>query len=96
MKQDAELAKVMCSYYLKTILFWLCEFLGKYQWTYETLHERFIDFIDSVGICFAQKCLKHYFIPEMNLIDHIDDAISEKMSERCVSVKNDILNMIRL
>ena len=95
-KQDSELTKVMCSYYLKTILFWLCELLGKEQWTYETLYDRFIDLIDSISVCFAEKRLKHYFIPDMNLIDHMDDAISKKTSEKRVLIKNDILNMIRI
>lgn len=95
-KQDIELSKLMCSYYLKTSLYWLCESLEKERWTYETLYDRFVDFIDYIINCFKNKCLKHYFIPEMNLIDHLDDEMSKKVSEKCALIKNDWLNMIRL
>ncbi|CAF1573172.1 unnamed protein product, partial [Didymodactylos carnosus] len=95
-KQDLELSKVICTYYLKTILYWLCESIGKEQWTYETLYDRFIDFIDYAITCFEKKCLNHYFIPEMNLIDHLNDEHLKKLSEKCLLIKNDLLNMIKI
>ncbi|CAF2545161.1 unnamed protein product [Rotaria sp. Silwood2] len=56
-KQDLELSKLICSYYLKTILFWLCESIEKEQWTYETLYDRFIEFINYIIVCFEKKLL---------------------------------------
>ncbi|CAF1618317.1 unnamed protein product [Rotaria sordida] len=60
-KQDLELSKLICSYYLKTILFWLCESIDKEQWTYETLYDRFIHFIDYIIVCLEPKMFKTLF-----------------------------------
>ncbi|CAF2063789.1 unnamed protein product [Rotaria magnacalcarata] len=95
-KQDFELSKTICSYFLKTMLFWLCESIGKEKWTYETLYDRFIDFIDHAIECFERKYLGHYFIAEMNLIDHIDHGQLKKMIDRCISIKHDLLNKIKI
>ncbi|CAF2390358.1 unnamed protein product [Rotaria sp. Silwood2] len=93
-KQDLELSKLICSYYLKTILFWLCESIEKEQWTYETLYDRFIEFINYIIVCFEKKRLKHYFIPEMNLIHHFNDEQLKKLIEKCILMKNNLLTMI--
>ncbi|CAF4120162.1 unnamed protein product [Rotaria sp. Silwood2] len=95
-KQDLELSKIICSYFLKTMLYWLCESIEKKKWTYETLYDRFIDFIDYAIKCFENKYLSHYFIVEMNLIGHLNDENLKKIIDKCILIKNDSLNMIKI
>ena len=63
---------VLCSYHLKTLLFWQCEKIQGSEWTTHTgLAASMLCALDELLLCVASQYLPHYFIPECNLFDHI-------------------------
>ena len=63
---------VLCSYHLKTLLFWQCEKIPASEWTTDTgLAASMLCVLDELLLCVASQYLPHYFIPECNLFDHI-------------------------
>ena len=63
---------ILCSYHLKTLLFWQCEKIGALAWSICTgLAASLLSLLDELLLCVANQYLPNYFIPECNLFDHV-------------------------
>ena len=57
------------SYYLKTLMFWLCENSSTDSWTIQNLARHWLRLLDSVIEKLEKKTLPHYFVSSYNLLD---------------------------
>ncbi|VDI59937.1 Hypothetical predicted protein [Mytilus galloprovincialis] len=60
---------LLCSYFLKTIIFWLSEEINPSRWKPENMISCFLDCIRRLVYCVEYKACLHYFIPENNLFE---------------------------
>ncbi|XP_063406233.1 uncharacterized protein LOC134690187 [Mytilus trossulus] len=60
---------LICSYFLKTILFWLSEEPCPSDWKPESFFSCFLNCLRRLIYCVENKTCLHYFIPEYNLFE---------------------------
>lgn len=60
---------ILCSYFLKTLLFWLCEESEKDMWKPEDILSCFRACIYRLLYCVQYSTLVHYFIPQNNFFE---------------------------
>jgi hypothetical protein len=75
--------KLICSYYLKTIVLWYCEKSNQRDWTEERVVGHLLSLIDDLIIALKESNLPMYFMPKYNLMEQIKDGkeIAEKISD---------------
>ncbi|VDI01962.1 Hypothetical predicted protein [Mytilus galloprovincialis] len=61
---------LLCSYFIKTIMFWLSEEISPSEWKPENMISCFLDCIRRLIYCVEYKTCLHYFIPENNLFEY--------------------------
>ncbi|VDI01675.1 cyclic GMP-AMP synthase [Mytilus galloprovincialis] len=60
---------LICSYFLKTIMFWLCEESNPSDWNPANMIPCFMNCLRRLIYCVQYKTCLHYFIPENNLFE---------------------------
>ncbi|XP_052097275.1 uncharacterized protein LOC127732234 [Mytilus californianus] len=60
---------LLCSYFLKTIMFWLSEEINPSEWKPENMMSCFYNCIKRLIYCVEYKLCLHYFITENNLFE---------------------------
>ncbi|VDI81739.1 Hypothetical predicted protein [Mytilus galloprovincialis] len=60
---------LLCSYFIKTTMFWLSEEINPSEWKPENMIPCFLDCIRRLIYCVEYKTCLHYFIPENNLFE---------------------------
>lgn len=72
---------IVSSYYMKTVMFWMCEALPREFWREENLMKGYT-LAMSILIHFLLKCeIPNFFIPENNMIDHKDKDECRKIGK---------------
>ncbi|VDI24804.1 Hypothetical predicted protein [Mytilus galloprovincialis] len=66
----------LCSYFLKTTLFWLSDEVDMRKWTANRLLDCFVMCLCRLTYWITQKYIPNYFIPEHNMIDRLHDQQS--------------------
>ncbi|XP_052076242.1 uncharacterized protein LOC127714241 [Mytilus californianus] len=66
---DRECKELLCSYFMKTVLFWICEELPSSIWKPENLISCFMRCFRRLIYCVEYTICPHYFIPENNLFE---------------------------
>lgn len=61
---------LICSYFLKTIMFWLCEETNPLDWKPRKITLCFMDCLRRLIYCVEYKICLHYFIPDNNLFEN--------------------------
>lgn len=61
--------KVLCSYYMKTVLFWILEDVENLEWTRANLLRCLSSCIQRLHYFIMYKYIPNYFIPEHNMIE---------------------------
>lgn len=78
LQDSLALPKVLKSYHLKDMLFWVCEDIPTTQWRQDNLATIYLHLVDRLLHCLVGHRLPQYFIPENNLFDAIpDDFITD-------------------
>ncbi|XP_071162530.1 cyclic GMP-AMP synthase-like receptor 1 [Mytilus edulis] len=67
---DADCKELLCSYFMKTILFWICEELPLSLWKPENLISCYMKYFRRLIYCVEYNVCAHYFIPENNLFEN--------------------------
>ncbi|XP_052076604.1 uncharacterized protein LOC127714574 [Mytilus californianus] len=67
---DIDCKELLCSYFMKTILFWICEELPLSKWKPENLIFCYMRCFRRLIYCVEYKVCPHYFIPENNLFEN--------------------------
>ncbi|XP_071124025.1 cyclic GMP-AMP synthase-like receptor [Mytilus edulis] len=63
----SECKELLCSYFLKTILFWVSEELSQSAWKPDNLIPCFMQCFNRLIYCVEYSICLHYFIPENNM-----------------------------
>ncbi|VDI60227.1 Hypothetical predicted protein [Mytilus galloprovincialis] len=66
-EKHEDLKGLLCSYFLKTLLFWISEETDPYVWRPEKLIPCFKACLQRLLYCTRYSILSHYFIPDNNL-----------------------------
>ncbi|XP_052093524.1 protein mab-21-like [Mytilus californianus] len=69
---------LICSYFLKTIMFWLCEESSPIKWKPENLETCFMSCWRRLIYCVEYETCIHYFIPDNNLFEGRFSPIQHK------------------
>ncbi|VDI73421.1 Hypothetical predicted protein [Mytilus galloprovincialis] len=76
-EQNADLKGLLCSYFLKTLMFWISEELEPNVWRPDNIIPCFMACIQRLLYCVRYSNLPHYFIPENNLFYSRFNAMSK-------------------
>ena len=68
-KCDKEHKGVLCSYFIKTLLFWQFETTDQLFWEMKNLSGCIMFLLDELYICIQTGVLRHYFVPRFNLLE---------------------------
>lgn len=80
------------SYFLKTSMFWLCEEVPHAEWRADDkIGSYVLLLLHRLQSFLKSKELKHYFIPENNMIDHIPSSSLDNAIEKLSSCIQDPL-----
>ena len=73
--------KIICSFHLKTIVFWYCEKSDPQEWNEDTLVFHFLSLIDQLILALKEQTLPMYFMPKYNLMKDIEGGpdVAEKI-----------------
>ena len=84
--------QVLCSYFIKTFLFWKFETTDLQFWRIDNLRECFIYLLNQFVYFLREGVLPHYFIPEFNLLSVklTLEAQSELLQLFDIVIQNDI------
>ncbi|VDI56114.1 Hypothetical predicted protein [Mytilus galloprovincialis] len=100
---DSECKDLLCSYFLKTILFWISEELPSYVWKPDNLIHCFMRCFNRLVYCVEYSVCLHYFIPDNNMFEnkiegHARDVLLNKLNKlqsygwRCILFSDQISN----
>ena len=81
--------KVIPSYYLKTVLYWVCEEHSSIMWCETNLSVLLFILVDRLIHCLSKRCLPNYFIRSNNMIDHLPDSVTQTLLRALVSLRKD-------
>ncbi|VDI58738.1 Hypothetical predicted protein [Mytilus galloprovincialis] len=101
---DRDCKELLCSYFIKTILFWICEELPSSIWKPENLIVCYMRCLRRLIYCVEYKVCPHYFIPENNLFEnkiqgHAQEALLKKLyilnsyGWKCILLSDQISNV---
>ncbi|XP_052076235.1 uncharacterized protein LOC127714233 [Mytilus californianus] len=81
---DLYCKELLCSYFLKTILFWISEELPITIWRPANLISNFMSCLKRLTYCVENSVCPHYFIPENNLFEnkmkgHAQETLLKKL-----------------
>ncbi|VDI64267.1 Hypothetical predicted protein [Mytilus galloprovincialis] len=76
---DSENKDLLCSYFMKTILFWISEEVSPSIWRPENLLCNFMRCFRRLIYCVENSVCPHYFIPENNLFENKIKGNAQKM-----------------
>ena len=84
--------RVLCSYFIKTFLFWKYEETDPSFWSEENIGVCIMFLLSGFRECILRSSLKHYFIPEFNLLSVklTTDAREEILRILDILLKSDI------
>ncbi|XP_071147884.1 uncharacterized protein [Mytilus edulis] len=84
---DSECKDLLCSYFLKTIIFWISEELPSSVWKPDNLIPCFLRCFSRLVYCVEHSVCLHYFIPDNNMFEN-------KIEGRARGVLLNKLNML--
>ena len=84
--------RVLCSYFLKTFLFWEYEETDPSYWCMENFKECVMRVLSNLCNCVRLRSLRHYFIPSFNLlsVNMTDQAQTEILRIFDIIIQSDI------
>ncbi|XP_071146438.1 uncharacterized protein [Mytilus edulis] len=68
-EEEEKFKGLLCSYFIKTIIFWVSEEFDSSLWRPDNMLPCFMNCFKRLIYCITYKCLPHYFIIENNLFE---------------------------
>ena len=82
--------KVLTSYHMKTVLFWLLE-----RYTFECeLGHFFLALLDELLHCLIRREIRNYFMPENNMLAHVHSDFVRDMARKVSDIRRDPLKYL--
>ena len=83
--------KIICSYHLKTLLFWHAEKFTEDSWAEDDLVKHLFVLLDELAHALKTHFLPMYFLPKCNLLGEVEDLEEmEKISEKIVELSKNV------
>ncbi|XP_052069215.1 uncharacterized protein LOC127708384 [Mytilus californianus] len=80
---------LLCSYFLKTIVFWISEELQESVWTPDNIIPCFMQCFSRLVYCVEHSVCLHYFIPENNMFENrIEGRAREILLEKLYALNS--------
>ncbi len=79
------------SYYLKTVFLWALEKIPVCHWTEDQYGSRVLDLLDDLIGRLNERCLPHFFVPDLNLFDGIKEEDCKVIVKEVVSCRQHTL-----
>ncbi|XP_063416298.1 uncharacterized protein LOC134697943 [Mytilus trossulus] len=76
---DKECSDLLCSYFVKTIIFWISEELPQSVWKPKNLIPCFMRCFSRLIYCVKYSACLHYFIPENNMFENKIEGRARKL-----------------
>lgn len=86
--------KCISSYLLKTTMFWLCEEIPCENWTDDKMGYFVVMLLYRLQCNLRRQELRHYFIPEYNMVDHMSPKVLSNVSDRLAVCIKDPLKFL--
>ena len=87
--------KSLPSYICKTVMLWVCE-LQSQSWWEDTLFEDCVLHLTKfMHKCIKEKCLKHYFIEEVNLMEYYPSTVLSLVESALTSLEKDVYRILK-
>ncbi|CAC5411657.1 unnamed protein product [Mytilus coruscus] len=86
--------KCISPYLLKTTMFWLCEEIPCDNWTDDRMGYFVLMLLYRLQCSLYRQELRHYFIPENNMVDHISPKVLSNVIERLAVCIKDPLTFL--
>lgn len=87
-------AKVLTSYHLKTVFFWLLERYPQDQCVPVAIGHLFLALLDEVLHSLIRHDIPNYFIPENNLLEHIHSDFIQDFVRKVAAIRKDPLRYL--
>ncbi|VDI23867.1 Hypothetical predicted protein [Mytilus galloprovincialis] len=84
LEKEEDLKTLLCSYFLKTIMFWISEESDPSMWRPDTIISCFMACLKRLIYCVEYSTLLHYFIPDYNLF-HMRFDVDKKRQNHTYS-----------
>lgn len=94
MIKELYLPKVVCTYHLKTLLFWECEKQDQSFWREDVSAKCLLHILDRLQECLEKQYLPHYIIPQSNLLQYEDPDELAEAAASVADVRRNILPKI--
>ncbi|XP_071142024.1 cyclic GMP-AMP synthase-like [Mytilus edulis] len=78
---------LICSYFIKTIMFWLSEEISPIEWKPDSMTSCFLKYFKRLVYCVEYQTCLHYFIPEINLFE---DRFTDNQHKELLETLRDI------
>ena len=72
---------ILKTYHLKTVFFWSCEEQSEDFWIMEEIEKCVSSVLNLLVDSFTKGIIRHYFIPEINLLKNISSGLTETTEE---------------
>ncbi|VDI80653.1 Hypothetical predicted protein [Mytilus galloprovincialis] len=69
-ENNCQFKELLCSYFLKTVVFWISEEIGVTEWTPHNFMNCFLECLKRLEYYVKYDSLPHYFITERNMLEH--------------------------
>ena len=86
--------KIIATYHLKTILFWMCERLPESFWSDSNMSRCLFALLDEIIACLASHNLPNFFIPANNMISHIHRDFVETTLKKVLTLRRNPMEVI--
>ncbi|CAC5423065.1 unnamed protein product [Mytilus coruscus] len=81
-EKDEDLKSLLCSYFLKTLMFWMLEESDPSMWRPDKMIPCFMSCLKRLIYCVDYSTLLHYFIPDYNLFYLRFDEVKKEKTTR--------------
>ncbi|XP_052067852.1 uncharacterized protein LOC127707406 [Mytilus californianus] len=84
----------LSSYMMKNVLFWTLELIPPDVWSTENIMYCVESIVDMLCAYLNEAIIPNFFLPNQNLIDHIEEKTIKKVAEKANDLQDNVLAMI--
>ena len=86
--------KIIATYHLKTILFWMCERRPESFWADSNMARCLFALLDELTACLSSHNLPNFFVPDNNMISHVPSDLVQTVLNKIEVIRRDPLHAI--
>ena len=90
-----KVSKTLASYHLKMVMFWMCEKVPFDTWSDDNLAKCILMLMDELIVMVRNQNIPSFFIPENNLLSHVEPYELQLVVNKLSSIREDPLSSFR-